>query len=83
MVNFRDKKIIILITIILLLLIVVVFFFLINRDKKATLTNEPVNVNTSTRPMTTKEKEMVGLDKNQEATVVNDQEGFFIYNVVK
>lgn len=82
MLQFKDKKIIILITIILLLLIVVVVF-LINRDKKVTLTNEPVNVNTSARPMTTKEKEMVGLDKNQKATVVNDQEGFFIYNVVK
>lgn len=82
MIQFKDKKIIIL-TITFLLLLALIIFFLINRDKKATLTNEPVNVNTSARPMTTKEKEMVGLDKNQKATVVNDQEGFFIYNVVK
>lgn len=82
MIQFKDKKIIIL-TITFLLLLALIIFFLINRDKKATLTKEPVNVNTSARPMTTKEKEMVGLDKNQKATVINDQEGFFIYNVVK
>lgn len=82
MINLKDKKIIIL-AVIIALLVVALIIFIISRQNNQAIITGTVNGDGQTRLMTNQEKEMVGLDKNQKAEVVNDQEGFFIYNVVE
>lgn len=86
MIQFKSKKFIILLVIILLLFSVVIFLLL----PKSAPVDKIENVNTITnvttnskRMMTDSEKEIVGIPKNQKAEVLNDETGFFIYNVIK
>jgi F0F1-type ATP synthase membrane subunit a len=82
MIQTQNKRIIIL-SIVLLLLIAVIFIFLKFNQTKEVKKVENVVPEKQTRMMTDSEKEMVGIDKNQKAEVINDDTGFFIYNVVE
>ena len=75
-----------------LLLIIIVLLFLLTgkKDKKVDdNSNKPVPQNNSIqnppiRIMTAEEKtDTVGIDPNQEAEVVNDQGGLYIYRIKK
>ena len=86
MMQFKNKKVIIILVTSLLLLGIIIFFLV----AKTTPSNKMENINTVTkttinqkRMMTDAEKETVGIPKNQEAEVLNDETGFFIYNVIK
>ncbi len=81
MINLKNKKIIILAAIVFILLMVTLWFLL--KSKESYKINQKINGDMPTRAMTDDEKVNVGMDKKQQAEVVNDKEGFFIYNVVK
>lgn len=82
MIQVQNKRIIIL-SVILLVLVAVIFIFLKFRQTDEVQKVENVESVKQTRMMTDAEKEMVGIDKNQKAEVINDDTGFFIYNVVE
>lgn len=81
MINLKNKKIILLAVIVFILLIVTGLFLL--KNKETSKNYKKTNSDLPARSMTNDEKVNVGLDKKQQAEVVNDKEGFFIYNVVK
>ncbi|MFZ2310112.1 MAG: hypothetical protein WAW11_01045 [Patescibacteria group bacterium] len=82
MIQVQNKRIIIL-SAALLLLVVVIFIFLKFRPTNEVQKVENVEPVKQTRIMTDSEKEMVGISKDQKAEVINDETGFFIYNVVE
>ena len=82
MMQIQNKRIIILL-VVLLLLVVVVFIFLKSRQTNEITKVENVEPVKQIRMMTDSEKDMVGIPKNQKAEVINDDTGFFIYNVVE
>jgi flagellar basal body-associated protein FliL len=82
MIQVKNKRIIILL-VILLLLVGLIFIFLKFRPSNEVKKVENVEPTKQIRMMTDSEKEMVGIDKNQKAEVINDDTGFFIYNVVE
>ena len=78
----KNLRIIILL-IIFFLLVGAIFIFLKFRPNNEIKNVENVVPEKQIRMMTDAEKEMVGIDKNQKAEVINDDTGFFIYNVVE
>lgn len=79
------KKLIILVSIISIIVILIIIM-VVTKDKETTVT-PVVNTVTSTQPivrdMTREEKIKVGISPTQEAEVVNDQNGLFIYKIKK
>lgn len=82
MIQVKNKRIIILL-VVLLLLVGIIFIFLKFRQTNEVKKVENVAPVKQIRMMTDSEKEMVGIDKNKKAEVINDDTGFFIYNVVE
>jgi hypothetical protein len=87
MIQIKNKKVIIVIVISLLILSAIILFWLFKTTKVDKVeNNNMINNITATsqkRLMTDSEKEIVGIPKNQKAEVLNDETGFFIYNVIK
>jgi len=78
------KKIIILLSIVLVIIILAVV--LIFTKNKSTIKNIPVSphaTSTPVRAMTRDEKIKVHISPNQEAEVVNEQNGLYIYRLKK
>jgi hypothetical protein len=82
MVQFKNKKVIILLIICLLLAGGLFWFLTLKPDNKIN-SNSVVYTPSQKRMMTNSEKELVGIPQDEEAEVINDEAGFFIYNVVE
>lgn len=77
------KKLIILVSVIVVIIILIIVA-VVNNNKETTvapITDTVTSTQPVVRDMTREEKIEVGISPNQEAEVVNDQNGLFIYKL--
>ncbi len=91
MIQLDSRKKIIISAAILLIVVLIGVWLIVKNNQNKNITNKPgVKATTSTvvkpepRVMTDEEKtNIVGIDPSQEAEVLNDQDGLYIYRIKK